>query len=171
MCVGKVTILYEGHKVHIMYNLLKNKLKVIIDGEVLTDFTEVAQWAQIKETPSKHIQFTLIKSEIEVSVYFPTLGVSVKAPSHKYGGHLEGLCGDCNKNADNDWLTPFGKIATSEEELGISWLYERLPGGQDPEKCGNKVIEECKEIPIDENPCVQLVDINRFGQVSIRSIM
>lgn len=165
MCVGKVTILYEGHKIHILYDQIRDSLKIIIDGEVLTNFATIGDWATVTETPAKHIKFLLKKLQVEVSVYFPSLGISVKAPSHKYGDSLEGLCGDCNRNPDDDFVTPAGNQPADVEEFALSWLYENLPGGQSKEDCRNKPDEKCESLPVDEDPCVQLVDVDRFGQV------
>lgn len=164
MCVGKVTILYEGRKIHILYDERRDSLKIIVDGEVLNNFATIADWATVTETPAKHVKFLLKKLQVEVSVYFPSLGVSVKAPSHKYGDSLEGLCGDCNRNPDDDLVTPAGIQEGDVEEFALSWLYENLPGGQSKEGCRNKPEEKCESFPIDDDPCVQLVDIDRFGQ-------
>lgn len=165
MCVGKVTILYNGHKIHILYDEARDSLKIIIDGEVLEHFEMIKYWAVVAETPAKHIKFLLKKLQVEVSVYFPSLGVSVKAPSHKYGGGLEGLCGDCNKNPDDDFVTTAGNLQENIEEFSLSWLYENLPGGQNKESCSKKPEEKCEPLPIDDDPCIQLVDVNKFGQV------
>lgn len=91
--------------------------------------------------------------------------MSVKAPSHKYQDHLEGLCGNCNENPYDDFRVPKGNVIDDTEEFGLSWLYDKLPGGQDRNSCSNKPVVECEPLPIHEDPCVQLVDISRFGQV------
>lgn len=46
-------------------------------------------------------------------------------------------------------------------------LYENLPGGQTREGCENKPEELCPEIPPEDDPCLQLLDSNKFGQVRI----
>lgn len=89
-CVGKVTILYQGRKVHILVDYYRNKLKLIVDNERIADFEEIEDWAKIRETSTKHMKILLTDVQVEVSVYYPSLGVSVKAPSHKYGGKMEG---------------------------------------------------------------------------------
>lgn len=104
-------------------------------------------------------------------MYYPSLGVSVKAPSHRYGGQLEGLCGDCNEDAEDDIKTPDGKKPKDINEFALSWLYENLPGGQTKEQCNNLKEEECPPLPANQDPCIQLVDINKFGQVKLHSIM
>lgn len=68
MCVGKVTILYEGHKIHIFYNYIKDKLKIIIDGEKLEKSEDIESWATVTETASKDIVFVLKKVLIEVQI-------------------------------------------------------------------------------------------------------
>lgn len=165
MCVVKVTILYEGRKIHVLYDGTRDRLKIVIDGEVLTNFADVEAWATIRETASKHIKFLLKNVQVEVSVYFPSLGVSIKAPSHKYSEKLEGLCGECNRNPDDDMRTPSGSYPDDVEEFALSWLYENLPGGQSKENCKNQPEEKCEPIPVESDPCIQLVDVNRFGQV------
>lgn len=67
MCVGKVTILYEGHKIHIYYDYVGNKLKIIVDAEILEKFEDIESWALVTETSAKHIIFLLKKVQIEVS--------------------------------------------------------------------------------------------------------
>ncbi|XP_017781781.1 PREDICTED: hemocytin [Nicrophorus vespilloides] len=162
-CVGKVTILYQGHKIHILFDGIKNNLKLIVDAERIDDFTVIADWANVRETKSKHLKILLTKAQVEVSIYFPSLGVSVKAPSHRYGGKLEGLCGDCNKDPENDMRTPEGLVTTDADVLGPSWFYDKLPG-MTRETCSNLPKEECTEMDVNDDPCVQLVDIERYAQ-------
>ncbi|XP_050302983.1 hemocytin [Anthonomus grandis grandis] len=169
MCVGKITILYQGHKVHILVDHFRNRLKLIVDSERVADFEEIDDWAQVKETRAKHMKFLLTDVQVEVSVYYPSLGVSVKAPSHKYGGKLEGLCGNCNKNPDDDMVYgPFdGKPGGKPKDVGdfaLSWLYENLPGGQTREGCENLPEETCAKVLPENDPCMQLLDLNKFGQ-------
>lgn len=165
MCVGKITILHQGHKIHVFFDTVRNKLKLIVDAERIDDFEEVADWMQVRTTKSKHMKLLLFKIQVEISVYFPSLGVSVKAPSHKYAGKLEGLCGDCNKDPENDWRMPDGVPAKDQEELGPSWLYDKLPG-MTKENCENKPRELCEVLSVEEDPCMQLLDSSRYAQVS-----
>lgn len=104
---------------------------------------------------------------MQVSVYYPSLGVSVKAPSHKYGAKLEGLCGNCNGDLEDDIRTPKGKKPKDTNDFALSWLYADLPGGQSREQCENKPEEECPLLAPDSDPCMQLVDFNKFGQVCL----
>lgn len=163
-CVGKITILYEGRKIHILLDEVRNKLKLIVDSERIDDFSELSSWARVRETATKHIKMLLTDIQVEVSVYYPSLGVSVKAPSHKYGGRMEGLCGDCNGDTEDDYKKPSSETPKDINDFANSWLYENLPGGQSKEQCENKPEEKCKEIPADGDPCAQLNDTNKFGQ-------
>ncbi|XP_066254573.1 hemocytin [Euwallacea similis] len=169
MCVGKVTILYQGRKIHILVDYYRNKLKLIVDNERVADFEELENWAKMRETSAKHLKMLLTDVQVEVSVYYPSLGVSVKAPSHKYGGKLEGLCGDCNKNPNDDIRNgPFdghpGGKPKDINDFALSWLYEHLPGGQTRAECANKLEEKCPEVPPKDDPCTRLLDDKIFGQ-------
>ncbi|EFA10333.2 hemocytin [Tribolium castaneum] len=161
-CVGKVTILYQGHKIHVLNDMIRNKLKLIVDGEKIDDFTEIT-WGQIRETSSKHFKIHLVEVQVEVSVYYPSLGVSVKAPSTRYGGKLEGLCGDCDHNPLDDFRTPSGAITNDTNDFALSWLYDKLPGGQSREMCQNKP-DDCPPLPKDQDPCNLILDYKTFGQ-------
>lgn len=160
-CVGKITILYEGRKIHILNDMIRGRLKMIVDGERIDDFSVIA-WAKVKETSSKHLKLTLTDIQVEISVYYPSLGVSVKAPSQKYGGKLEGLCGDCNNNPFDDLRILSGEIVKSTDEFALNWLYENLPGNS-KELCENKP-EVCPPLPKDSDPCQQILDYKTFGQ-------
>lgn len=91
--------------------------------------------------------------------------MSVKAPSLRYSGKLEGLCGNCNGDIDDDTNGPDGEPISDVEEFGLSWLYDKLPGGQTREQCSNTPEEVCETLPVDSDPCAQLVDISKYGQV------
>lgn len=93
------------------------------------------------------------------------MGTAVKSPSHKYGGKLEGLCGDCNKDNKNDLMMPNHKLAEDEDELAASWLYDGIIG-QSEETCANKPKPSCDR-SIENDPCLILRDSGRFGQVFI----
>lgn len=88
----------------------------------------------------------------------------MKAPSNKYGGKLEGLCGDCNKDPYNDMTKPDGNTAKDVSDLASSWLFD-LPG-QSKETCENIPVKVCDELPPGQDPCLQILDETRFGQVS-----
>lgn len=166
-CVGKVTILYNGHKIHIIMDDVGQKLRMIVDSEVIYDYKEISDIAKIKVTSSKHLKIFFDDIHLQVNVYYPSLGTSIKVPSHKYKGKLEGLCGDCNKGATTtkDFKMPNGKFAQDTDEFALSWLYDDI-FGQSPETCANKPKPRC-DFTIDNNPCLILRDSGRFGQVTI----
>jgi von Willebrand factor len=161
--VGKVTILYQGRKIHIFTDMIRHKLKLIVNGEHIEDFSDVSSWARIRETATKHLKIHLTDVQVDVSVYYPSLGTSIKAPSQKYGGKLEGLCGDCDHNPYDDLRTPSGAIINDTDEFALSWLYDKLPGGQSKEMCANKP-EDCSPLPKKSDPCNLILDYKTFGQ-------
>lgn len=72
-CVGKITVLYEGHKIHVLLDENRNRLKLIVDGEKVSDFSEIIQWANARETATKHIKLLLTAIQVEVIFYFITI--------------------------------------------------------------------------------------------------
>lgn len=66
MCVGKVTILYQGHKIHILVDYVRNKLKLIVDNEKIDDFEELLPWASVRETATRHMKILLTEVQVEV---------------------------------------------------------------------------------------------------------
>lgn len=164
MCVGKVTILYNGHKIHVIRHDFGYKLQMIVDSELIDNFNEINDWVRVQVTASKHLKIYFDPVQVQVNVYYPSLGTSVKSPSHKYKGKLEGLCGDCNKDVTNDLAMPNGKIAEDVDKLAISWLFEGVIG-QNTNVCSNKQKPQC-DFNIDNDPCLILRDAGRFGQVN-----
>lgn len=66
MCVGKVTILYQGHKVHIIRDERNNRLRMIADSEVVEDFADIRNWARVEVTGSKHFKIFLDAIQVQV---------------------------------------------------------------------------------------------------------
>lgn len=67
--MGKVTILYQGRKVHILVDYYRNKLKLIVDNERIADFEEIEDWAKIRETSTKHMKILLTDVQVEVMTF------------------------------------------------------------------------------------------------------
>lgn len=59
-------------------------------------------------------------------------------------------------------ITSEGIMTADPDEFALSWLFD-LPG-QIKELCVNKPPEECEELPIEKDPCVQLLDSHRYSQ-------
>lgn len=102
-----------------------------------------------------------------MNIKYPHLGVTVRVPSYKYGSKLEGLCGDCDRIADDDLRVPNGTVTSDVEDFSLSWLYDGLPEKQTREQCKVKPEEQCKPLPENRNPCIHLLDTSVFGAVSI----
>lgn len=66
MCVGKVTLLYQGHKVHIVRDDKADKLTMIVDSELIDDFDEISDWARVQVTKSKHFKIYLDPIQVQV---------------------------------------------------------------------------------------------------------
>lgn len=78
MCVGKVTILFRNHKIHIIRDNLKQKLKMIVDSEHIEDYKDIKSWAKVIVTGSKHLKIFLNNIRVQVlSKYFIQIYFSI----------------------------------------------------------------------------------------------
>ncbi|XP_025836285.1 hemocytin [Agrilus planipennis] len=161
MCVMKVTILHHHHEIVITKDNENKNFKVNLNSEQITHYGNINDWLDVLEGVTKHLLILLKDEQVEIFIYFPLLGVSVKAPSMKHGGKLEGLCGDCDGDIDNDMRISNGTITKNSEDFALAWL----SSGQSTENCLNKPEKECKPLPIESDPCLLLVDIEIFGKV------
>ncbi|KAF5285691.1 hypothetical protein FQR65_LT13076 [Abscondita terminalis] len=168
MCIGKVTILYKDWKLVIRRDQVHNKLKTVLNNEALTDYSTIKDWAQLKLTPLKHAKINLHLIGVQLSVFYPSLGVTLKVPSYKYSGNLEGICGDCDGDASNDMQTPKHEVINDINDFANAWLSEQVSGVKTNgvkgrQNCGNLPKEECVNAP-KPDPCKQLEDREAFGR-------
>lgn len=112
-------------------------------------------WNKIKK-PSFPLECPTFRKYVSFLAYYPTLGASVKLPSHTYAGKIEGLCGNCNRIKTDDKRKRDGSIPETLEEFTHSWL------SGDARQCYRENLKDC-EAP-EENPCQVLLDEERFGQ-------
>lgn len=156
MCPDVVTLTYGKHEIEVTRSLDYKKLDITLDGAEVMHVPLETDWIEIKEKGAKHINVFLPKLQLDMSVYYPTLGVSVKLPSHTYGGKVEGLCGNCNRDKSDDLITPDGNKPSTLEQFTHGWLHG------DAHECYVEELKECEEIPKD--PCTSLLDPERFGK-------
>lgn len=100
----------------------------------------------------------------QVTIKYESLAVSVKVPSRKYGGKMEGLCGDCNNNRKNDLTLSNGDITTDSDKFVSNWLHTEL--GISPEACLPPPPPVCEGLSPDEDPCRQILEYETFREVT-----
>lgn len=89
-------------------------------------------------------------------------------PSHLYGNDVQGLCGNCNENRDDDFRKPNNEVAENVIEFGDSWISEKYSGNQ---TCHEVAKPPCVEAAEKDLPlCENLFSEEIFGQVSLGMI-
>lgn len=155
-CPEVITLTYGKHVIQITRSFDVKKLDVTLNGADIVHLPFKSEdWLEVKERGPKHVNIFIPKIQLELTVYFPSLGASVKLPSHTYGGKLEGLCGNCNKDKTDDMQVTSGKQVGTLEEFIHGWLHgdEKACYISDP---------PCDDIP--DDPCQKLLDPEIFGQ-------
>lgn len=166
-CATALSILSDGHSVHLANN--DDTIFVDIDGKMLETLPFQNDWIRFSEQRGKGLTLELTKSFVDISILYVGFEFSIKIPSFKYGGKVEGLCGNCNGNANDD-LQPNPKHATSINSTDLkdtlqTWLADE-PALNLTEKCITKAepIQQCARPPSGQDSCLQLLDASIFGQ-------
>lgn len=122
MCTSTLTLLVNGHRISITRGPTQsNDHQVYIDDILLDNLPFDNGWVEISKLPARHVTILVPKLQLEFRGYHPTLGASLKVPSHTYGGKMEGICGDCDRNPENDNKAPDGLPLRQEDLFVDSW--------------------------------------------------
>lgn len=169
-CTQALHILYGEHIIHLQRSELDiSTFETLVDGIETKALPFKNDWVSITEQKGKGVNIDLLKSMVEVNTHFDDLSFSIKIPSVKYGGLVEGLCGNCNGDPADD-LKPNPKHAdkaksTDLKDILQTWVADE-PALNLTEECVSetKIVDECLPLPPDRDPCLQLMDSNTFGQ-------
>lgn len=92
-------------------------------------------------------------------------------PSVKYGNKMEGICGNCNGNPDDDMINnPAGKKSppgvTKLQSFATSWFAEEpaLALNENKEMCHVDEESKCLPLPPETDPCFKIFDEKIFGK-------
>lgn len=104
-----------------------------------------------------------------------TLNFQIKVPSVKYGNKMEGICGNCNGNPDDDLVrNPSVNYSlpltnTEMQNFALSWLADEPKLSLNENKASCHVDEEtdCLPLPPETDPCFKILDDEAFAQCHI----
>lgn len=168
-CTKSLHILYGPHIVHLQRNAQKPKwIDILIDG-VNTPLPYECAWIVATKRHGNGFNLNYVKSLIEVDVQFDDLSFVIKVPSIKYGGRMEGLCGDCNGNPHNDLkANPKSKFQPKSGKLNDilqTWLADEPMLGEE-KNCVSDVVSTADCVPLspDKDPCMAILRDRVFGQ-------
>ncbi|CAB3386136.1 Hypothetical predicted protein [Cloeon dipterum] len=164
-CTEGVTILYQGHVVSVRRLEGHKKILTTLDGEPVVKFPLLTSWVTIEAIPKRQVTVHLTNLEVEVIYLYFNHAYVIRLPSHTFGNKTEGLCGNCNKDPADDLKRRDGVISGDTDEFGFSWLVKDLPKGiLFEDNCEVKKLPECKPLPPDEDPCLAIMDEEKFGK-------
>lgn len=166
-CATDLYILNDGHSVHL--ENVDDTIRVEIDGKMLDSLPFQNDWVRFTEQRGKGLTLELLASSVDVNVLYVGFEFSIKIPSFKYGGKVEGLCGNCNGNPNDD-LQANPKHASKVDPTALkdilqTWLADE-PALNLTEKCVGKAetIQQCAKPLTGQDPCAELLNANTFGQ-------
>lgn len=86
---------------------------------------------------------------------------------------MEGLCGNCNRNPDDD-MTPNPKKKTQIKDVkdplkafALSWLADEPKLGINEQICHVDDETQCLPLPPETDPCFKILDQNIFGKCNL----
>ncbi|XP_030375562.1 hemocytin [Scaptodrosophila lebanonensis] len=170
-CASALHVLNGDHVIHIQR--IPNKPKsfhVLVDGFEVKKFPHKDSWIALKEVVGKELILSLPESHLEITAAFDDSVFSLGVPSIKYGRKMEGLCGDCNDDPQNDLQPNIAKrprvktLALSD--VIRSWQADEPKLGLSSMECLSEEVPKvhCKSLPPEKDPCLQFFNEDMFGK-------
>ncbi|KAL0193018.1 hypothetical protein M9458_011314 [Cirrhinus mrigala] len=104
--------------------------------------------------------FGVVKTDFDLTLNFNWESHVVLTLPSTYSGEVEGLCGNWNNNANDDFLTPAKTPAATPTIFGSSWKVKNDPGCSD--ECQGNACPKCdgpaKNIVTYTKPCSMITD-------------
>nr|XP_034190302.1 hemocytin [Osmia lignaria] len=165
-CTEAIIILYQEHVVQIKEGVPSQEFEVQVDGSKISDFPYNASWLNLEQWPSEKLRLLIPSIQLEIISYQPNFAFTLTLPSHIFGGTMEGLCGNCNEDTDDDLKRQDGEITDNTQDFGTSWLVTESPRGinLDMGACTSNNQSKCILPPADQDPCRTLLNTMDFGQ-------
>ncbi|XP_043259225.1 hemocytin isoform X1 [Colletes gigas] len=164
LCVETVTVLYKRHVVEIK-NGPTQEFQVIKDGFMVEEFPVNTTWLVLEQNVEK-LRLLIPSIQLEITSYQPNFAFTLTLPSHIFGGTMEGLCGNCNEDSEDDLKKQDGQITNDMQDFGTSWLVTESPQGTNlnTDACTSNNQSKCILPPADQDICRNLLNTIDFGQ-------
>ncbi|XP_076276507.1 hemolectin isoform X2 [Lasioglossum baleicum] len=167
-CVEALTVLYKEHVVRVQNNANKSEeFAVTVDGgSKVAEYPLNASWVILEQTPSEKLRLLIPSLQLEITAYTANFAFTLMLPSHIFGGAVEGLCGNCNDDSEDDSRKRNGEIASDAQDFGSSWLVTESPRGTNfnADACTSNNQSKCVLPPSDQDQCRNLLNAADFGR-------
>ncbi|XP_034943572.1 hemocytin, partial [Chelonus insularis] len=166
ICTEALSVLYKGHFLQIeQKSYIKNFISTL-DGEPLKiPFKNT--WMSLSKADNEDITLLIPAIQLEIITYWHNFAFIISLSSHIFGGAIEGLCGTCNLNNDNDeeFIKSNGELTKNVDEFGASWLAIGMPQVRfsDSEDCSIQPENNCTLPVLNDDPCQILLNVDTFG--------
>lgn len=167
-CTEAVTLLYEKHVVQIKRVERSKDLRVTIDDSQVEKFPHNRTWIVLDRMSVGDMTLLIPSIQLELTAFQQNFAFTLKLPSHIFSDDTEGLCGNCNADAENGFKKRDGKLTDDAEEFGKSWLVQDLSTqlGLNDQTCSINRQPQCTLPPAEKDPCKKLLDLAVFKQCS-----
>lgn len=112
-CTEAVTVLYQGHVIEIKEGEPGEGFGVVLDGSKVHEFPVIEPWLNLERASTEKLRLLIPSIQLEIVSYQPNFAFSLNVPSHIFGGAMEGLCGNCNDDAEDDTKQRDGEVRSS----------------------------------------------------------
>ncbi|XP_066594945.1 hemocytin-like [Prorops nasuta] len=166
ICTQALTVVFKEHIVQLRQYDHPKKFYAMIDGSEFNHCSLKNSWLELKENTGGDVTLSIPEVDLELSSFLHNFAFVLKLPSHAFGDAIEGLCGNCNGDREDDLKKPDGEITDEEQQFGESWLASDAPStlAFNMQHCHGEAKNKCTLPPADQNPCLVLLDPLQFGQ-------
>lgn len=166
VCTEALSLLYKGHFLQIQQDAHTKDFLMTLDGQPIDELPYKNSWITLNKISDKDINLLITAIQLEITSYRHNFAFVVRLPSHIFAGAMEGLCGNCNANDDDDLKKINGEVTDNIDEFGLSWLETGLPQLRffDPTICTIQPIKNCIKPIVAHDPCLILLNQEIFGQ-------
>ncbi|XP_043682227.1 hemocytin isoform X2 [Vespula pensylvanica] len=159
ICTEAIIVLYEAHVIQIERTPVIKMFEVHIDNTKVERLPYETHWLKLEETPGKDMKLLIPAIQLEIISMQSNFAFTVRVPSRIFGDAVEGLCGNCNDDIEDDLKKQDGKITDNVEQFGKSWLVDSLPFNinLNIDNCISKQEPICNSAILKEDPCNQIL--------------
>ncbi|XP_077193119.1 IgGFc-binding protein [Paroedura picta] len=126
-----VTVSFHGYTIVLER---RKKWQAKVDGEI---YTLPLRKGDGKLRIHQEGNNVIVHSDFNLKVLYDTSSYLLISVPSSYRGYMNGLCGNFNRNATDDFRLPNGKTTPNVEEFGTSWKIP-VDGADCSDSCGEK---------------------------------
>lgn len=109
-CTEMIIILYQNHVIKIKESIPNQEFEIEVDDSKIYELPFNKSWLILEHISLKKLRLLIPSIQLEIIGYQPNFAFSLSVPSHIFGGAVEGLCGNCNEDPEDDLKQQDGKV-------------------------------------------------------------